>query len=249
MNDFRIKICGITRAEDALAAVAAGADAIGLNLSATSKRCVSAATAQAIVSSVRPFFPKMKFVGVFVEQSPEEAEALAEQVGLDVIQLHGDHDVSVLVRPWSRPVLWVARVPICAAPEMAARLSAVAEAAVACACWTMASAGRSGTNKLAGILVDAYTTGDYGGTGQTVAWEPLGQRAVWPQRGWSAKAWPQGLPLVLAGGLNAENVATAITQARPTAVDVASGVESQPGIKSHSKMLAFVSAARVSLFE
>lgn len=247
MRDFRIKVCGITRVEDALGAVAAGADAIGLNLSATSKRRVSVPTARTIVDQVRQVAPEVNCVGVFVEQTPEEAESLAQQIGLDVIQLHGDQPMSVLGRTWSRPVLWVARVPMSAGPEMANRLSTSAAAAVANANWTLGIEGSPGPACLAGILVDAYAAGDYGGTGKTVAWEPLGQRDLWANLGWASKPWPTGLPLVLAGGLNAENVAKAIQQARPTAVDVASGVETLPGVKSREQMIAFISAARQSL--
>ena len=77
-----------------------------------------------------------------------------------------------------------------------------------------------------------------------MAWEPLGQRHAWHRLGWAPTAWPENLPLVLAGGLNAENVAGAIKQARPMAVDVASGVELEPGIKSVEKIRAFVAAVR-----
>jgi phosphoribosylanthranilate isomerase len=246
MSDFRIKICGITQVADALAAVEAGADAIGLNFSATSKRHVSRSNAQTIVRAVRSRSTTVKFVGVFVEQSPGEVEALVDQVDLDLIQLHGDQDVSVLARTWSRPILWVARVPMGGGPELAERLGTIAQSVVARSGWTLGTESPPDRKKLAGILVDAFAPGNYGGTGQTVAWEPLGQRDSWSALGWSPTAWPTGLPLVLAGGLNPQNVATAVHQTRPSAVDVASGVESAPGIKSREQMFAFVAAARES---
>lgn len=247
MHDFRIKICGITRAEDALAAVAAGADAIGLNLSSTSKRRVSATQAGAIVAQIRQVAPAVRCVGVFVEQSPAESEALAEQIGLDVIQLHGDHDATVMARKWSRPVLWVTRVPVSAGPEMAGRLSTIAAEVLENLHRTLGKAGSANSGGLAGILVDAYAAGDYGGTGKTVAWEPLGQRDQWEKIGWAPRPWPTDLPLVLAGGLTAENVASAIQQARPSGVDVASGVEIEPGVKSAKQMRAFIASARQAM--
>ncbi len=234
---------------DALDAVEAGAGAIGLNFSTTSKRHVSITTAQTVVQAVRSQSPTVKIVGVFVEQTREAVEALVDQVDLDVIQLHGDQDVSVLARTWSRPILWVARVPIGGGPELAERLGTIAQSVVVPSGWTLGSESPPDRKKLAGILVDAFAPGNYGGTGQTVAWEPLGQRDSWPALGWSPTAWPTGLPLVLAGGLNPQNVATAIQQARPSAVDVASGVESAPGIKSREQMFTFVAAAREALGE
>ncbi len=242
--DFGIKVCGITNVEDALAAVEAGADAIGINLSTTSKRCVPVSRAQAIVREIRRFAPTVVCVGVFVEQSPAEADFLAKEIGLDVIQLHGNHPTNVLASDWSRPILWVARIPVCESAEMATRLSTIIDSVVAHAGWTDESDSSASSRKLAGILVDAYTPGSYGGTGQTVAWEPLGQRHAWHRLGWAPTAWPDNLPLVLAGGLNAENVARAIEHARPAAVDVASGVELEPGIKSLEKIHAFVAAVR-----
>lgn len=250
MKCFGTKICGITSVADAVAAVEAGVDAIGLNFSNTSKRRVMVGQAQEIVSEVRRIAPHVICVGVFVEHSPEEIDRVAEQVELDIIQLHGDHPAALLARSWSRPVLWVLRIPICSAPEMAARLSDAIKSAVTSSGWTPANEAtrrEPKSQRLAGVLVDAYTTADFGGTGQTVAWEPLGQRDSWAQLGWAASDWPSDLPLILAGGLNPDNVARAIGSAKPTGVDVASGVELSPGVKSPDKMSAFVAAAKSAL--
>ncbi|MBL8890923.1 MAG: phosphoribosylanthranilate isomerase [Planctomycetaceae bacterium] len=247
MNRFGTKICGITSVADAIAAVESGVDAIGLNFSINSKRRVETGQAQEIISEVRRIDPRVICIGVFVEQSPEEVEQIAARLELDVIQLHGDQPTALLARSWSRPILWVVRVPICSESEMAARLSTAVDSAITDSGWLPRNAahGReSQFQRLAGVLIDAYTTADYGGTGQTVAWDPLGQRRSWVKLGWAASAWPTDLPLILAGGLNPDNVARAIGSSRPTAVDVASGVEVGPGVKSPEKMKAFVAAAR-----
>jgi len=254
MSTFRIKICGLTRVADALAAVAAGADALGLNFSQRSKRRVTVAEALAIVAAVQAETTQVACVGVFVEQSPAEADELARTVGLDLIQLHGDHTVETLGWGWSRPVLWVQRVPISTPADLAQTCTTAAQAAMHAARAPRPRAGRDPRRTtepgdpavLAGILVDAYSPAGYGGTGETIDWETFGRRNAWRELGWSDADWPRDLPLVLAGGLHPGNVATAITQAAPTAVDVASGVELAPGIKCPAKMQAFVAAARAA---
>ncbi len=259
MSTFRIKICGLTRVADALAAAAAGADAIGLNFSSRSKRGISADQAAQICSAVKAQSPNVCCVGVFVEHPPEQIEQIARTVGLDLIQLHGDHPVETLARAWSRPLLWVLRVPATAPADLAQTCVSAAQAAVQA---TAQFAGRTASTplptsgagwqaglpagspaRLAGILVDAYSPAGYGGTGETIDWQTFGQRHAWRELGWSDADWPRDMPLVLAGGLHPGNVATAIAQAAPTAVDVASGVETAPGIKCPEKMAAFIAAA------
>jgi phosphoribosylanthranilate isomerase len=86
------------------------------------------------------------------------------------------------------------------------------------------------------VLLDAFSRDAYGGTGQTIDWEQVhALQSHWPQ-----------LPIILAGGLHAANVAEAIQAAQPAAVDTASGVESSPGVKDHAKIAAFVTAAKYS---
>jgi len=82
-------------------------------------------------------------------------------------------------------------------------------------------------------LLDAYAPGRVGGTGETFAWELTGEH-------------PRDRPLILSGGLTAENVGEAIAAVRPFAVDVASGVEAAPGVKDHAKMTAFAAAVRAT---
>ncbi len=86
------------------------------------------------------------------------------------------------------------------------------------------------------LLVDAHRPGEYGGTGQT---------GDWP----TARALAAGYPLLLAGGLTPDNVARAVTEVQPWGVDVASGVESAPGIKDPGRMQAFIRAVRLSAKE
>lgn len=262
MSTFRIKICGLTRVADALAAAAAGADAIGLNFSSRSKRGISADQAAQICSAVKAQSRSVSCVGVFVEHPPEAIDRIARTVGLDLIQLHGDHPVETLGGAWSRPVLWVLRVPATAPADLAQTCGSAAQAAVqAVAQFAGQTAGaplpRPGLDAgqtepagspagLAGILVDAYSPAGYGGTGETIDWQTFGRRQAWRELGWSDADWPRDLPLVLAGGLHPGNVATAIAQAAPTAVDVASGVEIAPGIKCPQKMQAFIAAAHAA---
>lgn len=196
----RIKICGITRVEDALAAAAAGADAIGLVFYAPSPRAVSAEQARQIISALPPFVTS---VGLFVNASAQEVRAVLAEVPLDVLQFHGDEPAD-FCKQFGRPYLKALRV------RAGDDLNALA------AQWPEAS----------GILLDSYKAGVPGGTGEIFDWSLIPTERTWP--------------LVLAGGLAAENVADAITRAAPWAVDVSGGVEQAKGIKDADKINSFV---------
>tara|TARA_R110000822_G_scaffold123106_1_gene257452 strand:- start:4062 stop:4676 length:615 start_codon:yes stop_codon:yes gene_type:complete len=196
----RIKICGITRVEDALAAAAAGADAIGLVFYAPSPRAVSAVQARQIISALPPFVTS---VGLFVNASAQEVKAVLAEVPLDVLQFHGDEPAD-FCKQFGRPYLKALRV------RAGDDLNALA------AQWPDAS----------GILLDSYKAGVPGGTGEIFDWSLIPAERTWP--------------LVLAGGLAAENVADAITRAAPWAVDVSGGVEQAKGIKDADKINSFV---------
>lgn len=198
----RIKICGITRPEDALHAAALGADAIGLVFYAASPRAVSAAQARAIVDALPPF---VTTVGLFVDATAEEVRGVLDQVPLDLLQFHGD-EAPDYCASFARPYIKAIR--------MREDVDLVREAE------------RFATAR--GLLLDAYRPGVPGGTGEVFAWERV----------------PAGLsrPIVLAGGLDASNVADAIRQVQPYAVDVSGGVEAEKGIKDAAKMAAFVAA-------
>ncbi len=200
----RVKVCGITRREDAEAAVAAGADALGFMFYAPSPRCVSVEAAAAICRALPPFISK---VGVFVDADPAFLHEAADRCGLDVLQLHGD-ETPEYCQQCELPVIRAFRVR---GPETLTSLAGFATAA-----W----------------LLDSYVPGHRGGTGAVFNWEL------------AAAAVALGRPVILAGGLSPENVARAVQQVRPYAVDVSSGVECAPGRKDPQRLAAFVNEAK-----
>ncbi|WP_430443021.1 MAG: phosphoribosylanthranilate isomerase [Pseudomonas piscis] len=206
MSAVRSKICGITRIEDALAAVAAGADAIGLVFYAKSPRAVNVQQARAIIAALPPF---VTTVGLFVNASRCELGEILDAVPLDLLQFHGDES-SAACEGYHRPYI------------KALRVKAGDDIAAACQAYPGAS----------GILLDTYVEGVPGGTGEAFDWSLV----------------PQGLskPIILAGGLSADNVALAIAQVRPYAVDVSGGVEQSKGIKDPARIQAFMQAVRRS---
>ncbi|MEE3509054.1 phosphoribosylanthranilate isomerase [Pseudomonas sp. 10C3] len=206
MSGVRSKICGITRIEDALAAVDAGADAIGFVFYAKSPRAVSVEQARAIIAALPPFITT---VGLFVNISRCELTEILEVVPLDLLQFHGDEapeDCDGYHRPYIK----------------ALRVQAGDDIAASCRAYSRAS----------GILLDTYVAGVPGGTGEAFDWSLI----------------PHTLskPIILAGGLTPDNVAQAIAQVRPYAVDVSGGVEMSKGIKDHDKIRAFMHAVRGS---
>lgn len=214
---FRIKICGIKNVTDALAAVEAGADAIGLNFYAPSPRSIDRRQAREIVEAVGDRVCK---VGLFVNAPVDEVRATADELGLDLIQLHGDERADHLrgLAPW--PVMKAFRTD----PDGLAFISR----------WLDDAMRSSIFPKL--LLMDGYRPGMYGGTGAPASWSQVTAYA----------RIPNVPPLVLAGGLTAENVADAIRNVRPAAVDTAGGVETSPGVKDAAKMQAFVVAAKAA---
>lgn len=204
MAVVRSKICGITRIEDALSAVAAGADAIGLVFYAKSPRAVSIEQAAAIVRALPPF---VSSVGLFVNASRSEVGAVLEAVPLDLLQFHGD-ETSEQCEGHGRPYIKALRVQ--AGMDLQAHCAVFAGAA--------------------GVLLDTFVAGVPGGTGEVFDWSLV----------------PAGLskPVILAGGLVPGNVAEAIAQVRPYAVDVSGGVEASKGIKDSQRVREFVTAVR-----
>src|SRR5512139_1527519 len=187
----RVKICGITRAEDLHAACDAGADALGFVFYEKSPRHLTIATAAALLRELPPF---VQSVGLFVNAAPAFIEEVLEAAPLDLLQFHGNEAPAECAR-YGRPYIKAIRVNQdtdllkCAADFEAAR----------------------------GLLLDAYVPGVPGGTGERFDWRLI----------------PANLPqaVVLSGGLTPENVAAAVEQVRPWAVDVSSGVEMAKGIK------------------
>ncbi|TSA49891.1 MAG: phosphoribosylanthranilate isomerase [Nitrosomonadales bacterium] len=200
----RTKICGITRLEDMQAAVACGADAIGLVFHAKSPRHVTVEQAAMIAAGLPPF---VSAVGLFVDAAADDVRAVLRETRLDLLQFHGDESPAYC-RQFGVPYLKAVRVrPGLNLIQYAAQF-----------------------DDAAGLLLDAFQEGMAGGTGQTFDWGLI----------------PRGLlqPVILAGGLNAGNVAAAIHQVRPYAVDVSGGVEREKGIKDADKIAAFMRGVR-----
>ena len=214
---FQTKICGITNVEDALVVAQAGADAIGLNFYSRSPRHITEAAAGEIVRALPAGIVK---VGLFVDTPAADICRLFDHLPLDLIQLHGDQPPEFLAQLGDRPVMPAFRV----GPE---RLGPVTAYLTRC---------RELAQRPAMVLLDALVVGEYGGTGQIADWSAAQTLAV-------ESDVP---PLVLAGGLTPANVAAAIRTVGPTAVDVASGVESRPGRKDPALVEAFLRAARTA---
>ncbi len=206
----KIKFCGITRLDDAELAVGADVWAIGLIFWPRSPRRCALDAAAEIAAAVKR---RAEVVGVFVNATLDHVAQTADGVGLTMIQLHGEEGpayCSEAARRTGCKVIKAARV-------------------------------RSGADVQALApfhtdyhLLDSYTAGVPGGTGETFSWE-------------IARSHRGRIPMILSGGLNPDNVADAIAAVRPYAVDVASGIELRPGRKDPEKLAAFVAAVRATV--
>jgi phosphoribosylanthranilate isomerase len=217
-----IKICGNTSLDDAQTASALGADAVGF-VFAQSVRQVSAAQ----VARMTPHLSGVEKVGVFPALDAAEIVAIAEEAGLDAVQLHGGVSL-VLLRQLQES--FKGRVKLIQTVH-----------------WQMDDSGGNAevlARQLRGIsvdgaaervLVDSKVGSAIGGTGVTFDWEA--SRGVLAEAG-------TGLKLIVAGGLRSENVGDAIRRLEPWGVDVASGVELSPGRKDSSKVADFIRKAR-----
>ncbi|WP_299948265.1 phosphoribosylanthranilate isomerase [uncultured Microbulbifer sp.] len=201
---MQVKICGITRVDDALGAVDAGADALGLVFYKASPRYIGLQAAAAIAAAVPPF---VTLTGLFVDAAQSEVDQALECVPLNLLQFHGEEGARYCEQ-FRRPYIKALRM------REDLEISA-----------TMAQHPNA-----RGFLLDAYRSGVPGGTGETFDWDRVPQNS--------------GCPIVLAGGLKAENVAAAIAAARPQGVDVSGGVEQSPGLKDPRKVTAFIRAAK-----
>lgn len=211
---FRIKVCGLTNPADVHAAVRCGADGLGYNFYSRSLRHITADDAVRLRQSVGD---DVYHVGVFVNHAAEEILRTVEWCRLHAVQLHGDERPEWVkqLAPW--PVIRAIRL---------ARHASITALQQEVQDWEAAGASA--------VLLDAPSApGVYGGTGQVADWELA-----------STVRQACSVPLILAGGLTAENVAAGIQLVRPDAVDVASGVEDFPGKKSVNAMTAFVNEAR-----
>jgi phosphoribosylanthranilate isomerase len=198
----KVKICGITNVDDALAASGLGVDALGFVFHRESPRYVSPDQAGEIIGRLPPFITT---VGVFVDMPPGEVEAIMQHASLDVAQLHGHESPGMCML--GRRVIKAIRVKELGdlEPLLHYRVSA--------------------------FLLDTYTQESFGGTGQIFNWD-------------IALHAKQFGKIILAGGLNPDNVGKAVQWVRPYGVDVSSGVEERKGKKDHRKMELFIARAK-----
>lgn len=230
----KVKICGLTRQADALTAESAGASYLGAIFAGGPRHIVP----KAALDVLGPARAGVQRVGVFGSQSFEEIVDIASGINLDVLQIHGMplrsstqaseaetqpiddwqylvEFISRLKHSTARTVWPVLRVPGSGLPEGSRELAMAAGA----------------------IVLDAHVVGQLGGTGVTLNWSALSQEVQ------SLRLSVPNLTLVLAGGLNAENVKSAIELLDPDVVDVSSGVEQAPGVKDPVRIRQFVEAA------
>lgn len=196
----RVKFCGITQLSDALEAVRLGVDALGFVFYPPSPRNIEINKAAEIISQLPAF---VSCVGLFVNSEPEIVEQVLQSTSLDTLQFHGDESREECEQ-YGWPYLKAVRM------KQDINLETVALD------YSSASA----------ILLDTYSKGTPGGTGEAFDWARV----------------PASLskPIILAGGLSVANVANAIQTVNPYAVDVSGGIEQAKGIKDAAKMAAFV---------
>jgi phosphoribosylanthranilate isomerase len=219
---MKVKICGITTLDDALAAIAAGADLLGFNFYPRSPRYIEQANCAELVNHLRERGEQVTLVGVFVNTAPQAVAACLDACNLDYAQLHGDESPEDLAAlgPWAFKAIRPANTE-----EAKRQVLRYLPAAPDGYDTLVADPPRPA------FLLDATAPGQFGGSGQVADWDMA--RVL-------ARRWP----LLLAGGLRPDNVAAAIEAVQPWGVDVASGVESNPRRKDPVKMRAFVEAAR-----
>ena len=196
----RIKVCGMTRQEDASAAARLGVDAIGLVFHAASPRHVTPDEAGRLVAGLPAF---VTVTALFLDPSRDEVQNLLGKLRIDLLQFHGT-EPSEFCRSFGRP--YIKAVPMGSRVDLADFAERYADAA--------------------GLLLDSHAAGLRGGTGLSFDWASVPEI--------------HGPPLIIAGGLKPENVGVMIRKLRPYGVDVASGVESAPGVKDLEKLTAFV---------
>ena len=219
MNQLFVKICGMTRPQDAELAASLGASAVGFVFWPGSPRSVSAATAKAIAASVPANVLK---VGVFVDQPATDITRIMDEAGLDVAQLHGRESPEYCRQLMARLNADAAEADGSPAyPSKRTIFKAVAP--------ENGSVNIDDVDPEIILLVDAHDPERFGGTGKTVNWD-------------SAREIAATRRTILAGGLNAANIQLAVRTVRPYGVDVSSGVESAPGIKDPSRLRSFFEA-------
>jgi phosphoribosylanthranilate isomerase len=213
MRRVRVKICGVTRAEDAAAAALADADAIGMIFYPPAPRNISLDRARAVLSVLPPFVTP---VGVFVDAQADEILDTAAQLGLRTVQLNGEQSPEDVAELEGLSVIKAVRV----SPETLSH---------------ELSRWRKAPPNLVGLVMEPAGTGQAGGSGVANDWSAI-RAAI------DAGEFKELPPLIAAGGLTPESVGQVVRLIRPFAVDVSSGVEESLGIKSHQKIEQFIQA-------
>ncbi len=203
----KIKVCGLTDPLEAKAVAEAGADAIGL-VFAKSPRKIDPNMAREIIQNLPPM---VQTVGVFVDESSEKIRQIVDYCGLDLVQLHGEET-----------------------PEACKDLAPRAIKAWQIRTMADIQALLPYQEVVKAFLLDAWSPGAHGGTGETFDWSIAIEAKKVLSR-----------PIILAGGLKPENVAQAVKQVRPWGVDVSSGVENAPGKKNIDLVADFIRRAMV----
>jgi phosphoribosylanthranilate isomerase len=202
----RVKVCGVTRPEDARLAAELGAWAVGLIFHAPSPRACDPATAEAIGSELKR---RAEVVGVFVNHPLDQVALLADRCGLTILQLHGDEGPAYCREAARRTGAKVMKAVAAKDAAAVRRLSSYREVDL--------------------HMLDAHSERVRGGSGTTFDWS-------------LADHHKGGVPLVLSGGIDADNAAAAIAAVAPYAVDSASGTESRPGVKDPDRVRALFRA-------
>ena len=207
-----VKVCGVTRLEDALLAAELGVWAVGLNFWPGTPRRVDQDAAVEIAAALKR---RTEIVGLFVNPALDEVAEIADAVGLTMLQLHGDEGPAFCGEAARRTGCRIIK---------AVRIQSAAD---------VRALGAFHTDF---HLLDAHVAGLRGGTGEPFDWA-------------LARAHLGDAPVIVGGGLTPDNVAEAIAATAPYGVDVASGVESEPGIKDPDKVRAFVRAVAATATE
>jgi phosphoribosylanthranilate isomerase len=205
MTDIKIKICGITNLEDALASAVAGADAIGFVFFEGSQRYCPPENAKLISKKTPPFLSK---VGLFVNHDKNFIRDILDQNIIDVIQFHGN-ECNDFCKSFNFPFIKV--IPVRKSTDIVKISEEFIDAS--------------------SILLDTFDTKHYGGSGKSFDWSLIPKD--------TAK------PIIIAGGLNVENVKTLIRHYKPYAVDVSGGVEDGvKGVKCHKLLNSFIKVVK-----
>ena len=213
----RVKICGLTRPDDVIFAVKAGADALGFVFYKRSPRYISPEVARELANLVPAW---VSTVGLFVNSEFNEISEVADYVGVSHVQLHGD-EPETLCKRINRPVIKAIRLPTSGIIDRANvdKLAKMSKGYLDCC---------------SAVLLDSDTQ-TFGGSGKTFKWEVLDELVPQFNGKW-----------VLSGGLNTGNIEQVMTRFNPPFVDVSSGVElknagkKRPGIKDHNEIEDFL---------